>query len=271
MVERLSLFLFNRNPELTMKLRICLLIVGCFIGVDVFAQTSKAIEADLLTSFKKIYYYRDKNDDEGVGNADDLFAKKLKYYTEKYPFTISQSFVLLKNEQLDISTSDDGLFRIYSWDTWSGGTMHFFESVFQYKVGINTISILDTPKTEGDNRPNYIKLYTFKVNTRVYYLANYSTKGSTKDAGDGIQIFDIENGKLNNDVKIIKTVSGLHSKLYYDYDFLSVLDIASDKQPTIYFDATTQTIHVPVVIDKGKVTNRYIIYKFTGQYFEKIK
>jgi hypothetical protein len=89
--------------------------------------------------------------------------------------------------------------------------------------------------------------------------------------GNGLQIFDIENEKLNQDLKLIKTASGLHSKLYYDFDFFSVVDIPYGKRPTIYFDAATQTIHVPVVVDKGKVTNRYITYKFTGQYFEKVK
>jgi len=265
MVEWLSLFLFGRNLEHTMKLKTYLLICSCLFSVVAFAQTPKAIEADLLASFKKIHYFRDKNDYEGVGKADDVFAKKLKYYTEKYPTTINQSFALLKNENLDISTSDDGLFRIYSWDTWSGGTMHFFESVFQYKLGPNTISILDTPKTEGDNRPNYIKLYTFKVNNKVYYLGVWIDIGSTLVGDNGIQVFAIENGELINDVKLIKTRSGLHSQLDYGYNN------GWNESSEIYFDKKTKTIRLPLISGSGRITHKFITYKFTGQYFEKVK
>jgi hypothetical protein len=100
----------------------------------------------------------------------------------------------------------------------------FFEHVLQYKFGTKTISILDTPKGEGDNKPNYRKLYTFKVNDHTYYLCDYITIGSSKDVGEGIQVFDIENGVLNNDVRVIKTKSGLHNKLNYEYDFGFVVD-----------------------------------------------
>jgi len=254
-----------------MKLKIYLLICCCLFNVDVFAQTPKEIEADLLTSFKKIAYSRDKNDDEGISKANNVFAEKLKYYTEKYPSTLSQSFALLKNEHLDISTSDDGLFRIYSWDTWTGGTMHFFENVLQYQSSIKTISILDTSRAEVDDRPNYTKIDTFSTKKHTYYLATFLGIGSTRDAMSGIQIFTIRDGKLDNNVRLIKTKSGMHSQLYYAYDLFSVVDMPYGKRPTIYFDAATQTIHIPVVVDKGKVTNRYITYKFTGQYFEKVK
>jgi hypothetical protein len=247
-------------------LKLFVLVCCCFSGVNLFAQTPNAIENDLLKSFKKIDA---ASQDNAVAN--DEFGKKLYDYTSKYPATIAYPFNLLKKEQLDINTSDDGLFRIYSWDTEGGGTMHFFESVFQFRSGTKTIAVLDTPKGDGDNRPNYTKLYTFKTNNITYYLAVYLTIGSTKDAGQGIQVFTIEPGKLIPDAKIIKTGSGLHSRLYYDYDFRSVVNIPYGSRPSIYFDAATQSIHIPLVEAGGKVTLRYIIYKFTGKDFEKVK
>jgi hypothetical protein len=39
----------------------------------------------------------------------------------------------------------------------------------------------------------------------------------------------------------------------------------------IYFDAGTQSIYVPVVLGQGKLTDKFILYKFTGQYFERVK
>ena len=129
------------------------LLSCCFISTNIFAQTPKAIEDDLYKSFAKIDYKSEDNT-----KANDVFGKKLKLYAEKYPFTIDQKFESLKKEHLDISTSSDGLFRIYSWDTWNGGTTHYFESVFQYKSGGKTIAVLDTPKGDGDIRPNYQKV-----------------------------------------------------------------------------------------------------------------
>lgn len=260
-----------------------LVFIGCLASADVYAQTPKAIEGDLLRSFKKIDYWDEKmhNDTTGyhgfedsLGKADDVFAKKLKDYTGRYPLTITQDFRTLKKEGLDVFTSSDGLFRIYSWETWLGGTMRDFANILQYKNGSKTQSIYLHSSAWSDNEPYipfYSNLYTFNVNQKTYYLGVYGCIYSSKDAGTGIQIFDIENGKLNEDVKIIKTASGMHSKIYYDFDFFSVVDIPFNKRPTIYFDAATQTIHVPLVADKGRVTKKFIIYKFTGKYFEKVK
>jgi hypothetical protein len=235
------------------------------ISSKLFAQGPDVTENELHKSFIKIDYSKEDNT-----IANDLFAKKLKLITEKYPSTISQKFDKLKTDHMDISTSADGLFRIYSWDTWTGGTMHFFESVFQYKSGLKSHSILDTPKQEGDNRPNYQRIFTFKANRKTYYLCVYVEIGSSKDAGDGVHIFTIENGKLT-DAKIIKTGSGLHDDLNYGYDFGSVVNIDYQKLPAIRFDNVTNTIYLPMVDGKYQMTSKFIQYKFTGRYFERLK
>ncbi|WP_146203050.1 hypothetical protein [Mucilaginibacter oryzae] len=59
--------------------------------------------------------------------------------------------------------------------------------------------------------------------------------------------------------------------IYYNCDFGSIVDIAIEKRPTITLDQATQTIHIPLVDNKGRVTSKLINYKFNGQYFEKIK
>ena len=249
---------------------------GCMASANVFAQTPKAIEADLLNAFKKINYWDEQKNstgaDDSLNKANEVFSKKLADYTVKYPFTINQPFNLLKKEHLDVCTSSDGLFRIYSWDTWLGGSMHIFENVFQYKVGNKTMSVFHPLKWGGEVVSYWFpKVYTLKAKDKTYYLGIYGGIFSTKDAGTGIQVFAIENGRLNEDVKLIKTSTGLHSKLYYDYDFFSIVDIKFELRPTITFDAATQTIRLPLVDGKGKFTSKYITYKFTGQYFEKVK
>lgn len=253
-----------------------LIIFSLLLSVNLLAQTPKTIEADLLKSFKKINYWDEQgrtgniNAGDSLFKANDMFGKKLKTYTETSTASINLTFNLLKNAGLDIFTSEDNVIRIYSWDTWLGGTKHIFANVLQYKAGNKTKSSLSGDLEYGD-APFYSNLYTFKVGDKTYYLGVYGFIYSTKDAVTGIRVFGIENDKLNDDVKIIKTGSGLKSKINYGYDFFSVMDIPFEKRPTITFDQTTQIIHIPLVDAKGHVTKKFINYKFNGQYFEKIK
>ncbi|MET3502551.1 hypothetical protein ABIC45_004175 [Mucilaginibacter rubeus] len=254
-----------------------LIALFCFITVNkLVAQTPQAVEADLLKSFKKIEYWDEQQRKGGDGasesleGANDEFGSKLKKYAETYPASISMPFNSLKKEQLDIFTSADGLFRIYSWDTWTGGTMHICANVLQYKAGDKTKSSLMNNPGDG-GAPFYSNLYTFKAGDKTYYFGIYGVIESSRYAGTGIRAFAIQNGVLNNDAKIIKTQSGLHSTIFYEYDFGSVVDIPFEKRPTITFDQTTQTIHVPLVNAKAQVTAKFITYKFNGRYFEKIK
>jgi len=249
-------------------LNFCFASLSCLFSLSSIAQTPQQIESDLLKPFKNIFYYAEKNDQEKSGEADSQFAKKLKNYCEKVPATLVYPFNSLVKEHLDISTSSDGQLKIYSWDTWSGGTMHFFESVMQYKTGTTIKAVLDTPKGDGDVRPNYNTIYTFQAGGKTYYLTTYLLIGSSKDLEEGIQVFSIENGKLNTDTRIIRTKSGLHSQITYDYD----LSRTSEKvHSQVHFDANTQSIYIPVVLNNGKLTDNYIVYKFTGQYFERVK
>ncbi|HZY37678.1 MAG TPA: hypothetical protein VFE53_13565 [Mucilaginibacter sp.] len=249
-------------------------LLSLSIDLTASGQSAVRIETDLHQSFQKIGYWYEKKGDPGnaydsLTKSNDKFAYKLAAYTNKYPFTLRQNFPLLKNDRVDISSSTDGMFRIYSWDTMEGGTMHIFENVFQYNAGDKTTAILDTPKEDGEYGPSYVKVYTFKASGKTYYLATYLTIGSTRVAGQGIQVFDIENGKLNDDVKLIKTKSGLHSQLSFGFDSFSEVDWKI--RPEIYFNSDLKTINLPLIDGDNKMTHQYIVYKFDGQYFERVK
>jgi hypothetical protein len=256
-------------------LKLFLLTICCLTSAEVWAQTSKTIEADLLKSFKKIAYWDQKlndptgNSGDSLDNANRFFGERLKQTTERYPATIIQAFTALRKERLDIFTSSDGLFRIYSWDTGGGGTMREFESVMQYKAGDKTKSELFVSSQEI-GVPFYSNLYTFNTGGKTYYLGITGIIESSRYAGTGIKIFAIENGKLNTNVKLLKTGTGLKNEISYKYDFSSIAYIPYGKRPTITFDPASQTIHLPLVDAKGIVTKKFITYKFTGQYFEKV-
>jgi hypothetical protein len=250
-------------------LNLLLLTLLCFITYDLSAQKQKKIKDDLLQSFREIDCWNAQKPTDSTGEvydslarANENFGKKLKFYAEKYPFTMSEKFPF---EGLSCISSD-GLLKIYSWDTYIGGAQHTFESVIQYKTGERTIALVDTSR----GGCNYDKLYMLMVGNKTYYLATYYGIFSLYTRGEGIRIFAIENGRLTDKVKLFKTKSGLTDKLYYSYDqHLANSDVMSEI--TLEYDPRTETITFPIVAENMWITDNYVTYKFTGQYFERVK
>ncbi|SDE55424.1 hypothetical protein SAMN05216464_107144 [Mucilaginibacter pineti] len=248
----------------------------CLFSASVFAQNSpQAIEGDLLRIFKKVNYYGAHKKEwkaiDSLQKMNRMFAFKLKYYTTKYPFTITQNFTELIKERLVIASSADGLFRTYSWDTRLGTTGYSFSNVVQYKVKGQTTALLKIDSADKKAAPSfwYSKVYTFAANGKTYYMATFNTIYSAARAAQGLRIFVIENGKLVTNPPLIKTPSGVYSQLHYDYNFPSIADWTSF--PTINFDKATKTLSTPLVDYSGKMTRKFITYKFNGRFFEKMK
>jgi len=267
--------------------RITLLFSLLFVSLTSFAQNPKAVEAELLKSFKQIdtWHWRLGEDNgypyDSLVKANESFIGKLKQAASQ-PGTITMPFSSLKKQRLDIFTSDDGLFRIYSWNTWQGGSkLSVFNDVFQYKNGAKWSAVLDTALKAEAPAFLYLNLYTFKANQKTYYLAVYISSvldDYSITTNQGIRVFAIENGKLNSDVKIIKTWEGLQDRLSYEFDPASVIDWKENgkvvnwkERPRPKFNPLTQTITLPNVDDKMQVTRRFISYKFNGKYFELVK
>jgi hypothetical protein len=263
------------------SVKLFFIIICCLIASGLFAQSPQAIEADLLKSFKKIdqlrppgLYNQDTSkvsDLDSLGDANDTFGKKLLHYTSKYPVTIKQRFKSFDYTGLGVISSADSLFRIYFWDTGMGGTQLYYTNVIQYKSGqkINSVVVDDGVDYKT---PAYDTIYTLKRNNKTYYLACYTAKMDLSYYIRGVHVFSIDNDPLNLHTKIIKTKTGLHSKLeYYYYDTFIDRDNVSDDWFGIHYDEKSATLKIPVVLEEGKATGKYIAYKFTGQYFERVK
>ena len=94
---------------------------------------------------------------------------------------------------------------------------------------------------------------------------------STKDAYEIISVYTISNDTLDDKVKLIKTASGLNNSISFEYDFFSVAGKSERPIRLIRYDTDKKIIYIPIVLENDKVTNRYILYQFNGQYFEKIQ
>ena len=266
--------------------KIFLIIYCCFCSLKLFAQTPAAIEADLLEAIKKVVNerpsdmydttkakYTEPISDSGsyLDMANDSLSRKLLHYTSKYPFTLTQQFKSLDSAGLWVCTSADNLFRTYSWNTGLGGTQKDYIAIAQYKTKKGTKStFIDhaEPNIGLDFKPPfYDTIYTLKRNGKVFYIALYSATMSLSDRWQGVQVFAIENDTLNTNVKLIKTRSGVHSKLQYTYTY----NMDMDDWLSVQIDEKSAIIKIPVVLENGKTNGNYITYKFTGQYFERVK
>lgn len=243
-----------------------------------FSQQQQITEASLLKDFKQINYWALNhtplsdliNPYDSITKANKTFLSHLLQYTSQNTSSITASFDSLQNEGLSIATSPDNLFRIYSWNSRTGGTMHIFYSIFQYKNNGKVYS-LKPPYVgeEGDAGSFYSAVYSVTGNNKTYYLGISNAILSAKDSYQSVKAFTIEKNKLNDTVRIIKTKTGIRNELGFEFDFFSVADHTERPVKLIFYDDKNKALKIPVVTEAGKVTNKFITYCFTGKHFEK--
>lgn len=226
------------------------------------------VDKELTILYSKIFQFYNGNQDS-LNYYSDLFSTRLINFLEDNPSSLYYKFKsLTDSNDCHIVTSTDGLFRIFSWDTQLGGTMHEFNNIFQFKSSGKVYST-ELNRNEDDIGTDFIDIYTLKANNKTYYLTISGGSESTKDAYEKISAYTISSDTLDDKVKLIKTQSGLKNSISFEYDFFSVVDRPERPIRLIKYDSDKKIIYIPIVLENGKVTDRFIFYQFTGQYFEK--
>jgi hypothetical protein len=240
-------------------------------------QNLNAIDKILSHDFQKLTNARLGGDNypyDSIEKYNTIFRTDLIKYTTQNPSTLKYPFDSLSKSKIEILSSSDNFFRIYSWNTWRGGTQLDFENVMQYTNG-SQVFIKANRDTGVDNDHGYIfhfiQLYSLQTGNKTYYLGVYLGIFSSQDAGMGIKIFSIENNLLNDTVRLIKTGSGMNNDIYFSFKDYSDVDNGKRPLQLIRYDTKNKIIRIPVVLENEKVTKRFINYKFTGSYFEKMK
>lgn len=258
-------------------MRLFISIILCFVSCHLYAQSPQKIEEELLISFRQLQHLALNNDAsasneriDSLKQANTSFRNSLLAYTASARSTFIYGFAALEKEGLVIRTSEDGLFRIYSWDTWAGGKNHYFDAVLQYRVNNEIYSKLAN-LDEGNTGKWFSNIYTLKTDNKIYYIGLYHEMHSTKDLYQGVKVFCIEDNDLNEEVRLFKTTKGLVNELGFAYDFLSVADHPERPVKLVYYDTDYDQLHLTVVKEDGTVTKQIITYQFTGKYFERVK
>jgi DNA-binding transcriptional ArsR family regulator len=241
------------------------------------AQSPDKIEKELLISFRQLQQLAAYNDGDHMNNhpdsikqANNSFRNSLLAYTAADRSTFTYDFKELEKEGLVIRTSEDGQFRIYSWDTRTGGADHVFDAVYQYRAGNNVFSKAAHYDEDGDSKW-YSNIYTLKTDTQTYYLGLYHEMHSSTSYVQGIKIFCIDRNQLNETVRLMKTSKGIANEIAFAYNFLSVAKRPERPAKLIYYDTDDDRLHLTIVKDDGTVTRQIITYQFTGKYFELVK
>lgn len=233
-----------------------------FLITPVFSQNLDALEKDLVEAYAPISSFF-RIDYDSVQYYSQRFDQKISAYLEKYPATFKHPFTQLK-EHCFLTTAADGLLRIYSWDTWLGGTAHIFSSIAQFQYGESIF--LD----EIGGMGFFSEIFTVKTPQKTYYLAVSHGIFSTADAGQSLDAFTIEQNELRP-VELFKIKGKMSTSISFEFDFFSVVDHEERPLKLIKYDEKKKIISVPVIEKNGAVTELFTRYRFSGKYFEALE
>jgi hypothetical protein len=164
-----------------MRFKITFILIFSIICLKCLGQNADSIETDLGQSYGRVIgAFMSSTLDVARQFPDEykLFVKKLVHYTSAYPSTISYPFKRLRQHQMTILTSDDSLFRIYSWHSRDMSDYLFpCGDVWQYKSNAKTISKYDTLNKAG---LYCLQLFTLHDHGKTYYLCVYVNQISSE-------------------------------------------------------------------------------------------
>src|ERR1041384_2485064 len=233
-----------------MKIFIISIFLLLFFALPVFAQTGAQIEKELLAAaaaIDKYSTYGGSYDEEKLRKADDVLETKLIKYG-KMPATLTYKFAKLA-DAMHIATSDDGRFRVYTWDVGDGGTMHDYARVYQYKGADGKVYSIKEPETpEGDYGSFVYDVFSVATKSGTVYIVCSTAIGDRSDHYQSADLFQISGSKMNDKIKLIKTGSGLTNKLGFEYNPWSVRTRDGSFE-LITFDKKTNTLKIPVVLE----------------------
>lgn len=255
----------------TIKLKTLFLALTCIlIGQVCNGQLNSCdnLEKEWINLHSKIFSFIDSELDSLLYYSD-LFSSRVLSDLKRNPSTIECNFKTFNDFIGSVVTTSDGLFRIYSWDTQTGGTMRNYKNLYQFKSG-NKVYAKEIDYGEGDMGTYFTDVYSLVSNNRTYILAFASGTESSRYSYEFITVFSVSDSTLNDKIQLFKTSNGIKSSFNFEYDVSSIENRPEGQNHLIKFDKDKKILYVPIILEDEKFTNKYVAYKFTGQYFEEI-
>lgn len=208
-----------------------------------------------------------------MGNVrnDSLLAISSKQFTDSLTYliknnnsTLNYPFEKLQKENaLKMATSADKKLRVYSWDNNSGGTMRFFNQMYQFNANGNIT--VNESLASNDSQAYFSKIYTVQnKNNESIYLVISNSILSSKYSVQHINAYKIGSENLQN-AAVFKTKTNTLDKISVEYDFFSVVD--RPERPVELITLENNTLKIALVDDKQNVTSKNLIYEWNGDVF----
>ncbi len=164
------------------------------------------------------------------------------------------------------TTSEDNKLHLYTWDTWAGNTMHYFNTLAQYRTdGTTKVRVLNdiTDTTKSAELGSYateISSIQIKDGKTVYLVMDY-TIASKNEKGNGVRAFVIENGELKNH-PLFKTQKLVTN--YIDFVYNVTYDSLTSFIIQIHLSPDKKKLYIPVILKTGRLAKEYWVYAFNG-------
>lgn len=261
--------------------RILFFLSALYINSCLQAQvvTPFRSETDAVEAFNRIEYWHSHqqindsvNTIDSLYRANEIFVNKFIGWLSQDTRTATLPFTQMKAAGVTIAQSKDKKVRVYSWDTWTGGTMHFYEAVIQYKTasGYKAILLADPIDAEEGTPGNWFsKVDILKTAAgKTIYLLTGNGVFATREIGRNMMGVSIKGSQLEQNIQLFKTELGLTDELYVGF---TIQDPEKDYKATIEFNEKTKQLLVPEVSDAWLLTGKKEIYTFNGKYFVRKK
>lgn len=235
-----------------------------FSNTELLAQfkTTKSFAKDFCNEYGKA---TDQDDFKKKEKLMDSFTNKAESFIKKNPETLNFPFKIEEHCGLNINTSEDKNFRVYSWNLHTGNSARSYNTLFQFK---SNGKVFTESTKDGYHANLYFTIHSVLLGSKTYYLLSSIEFGSNKDLYESLEAYEIINNKLKR-VNNLFVYSGGQTtgviRLYYDR--MKESEKRSEEEPLIGYIPKRKILYVAIVDEEGKVSNKNIIYKIKGNKF----
>lgn len=247
------------------------------------AQTMPEVEQQIKAYLDGISYWRfeysaedtsfgyEVSSEDSVRIINDKLYGYIKNEVAKVPGILKKAPSLPENSDMKITSSPDKKISIYSWDTQTGGTWHFYNSVAIFNAGngsvkADTINYVNTADEPPSNGGTCLDIWSIQTKTQTVYLAVILERYTSSDYAKSVTAFSIENGELNQ-INVFEKDGQAISLLSYEYDYMSNYDFEKMKEVNnIHLSKNGKKLYIPDVVD-NQMTGQWQIYNFDGSKF----
>lgn len=221
-------------------------------------------ENELLNIYNDISASIENNNDSLIALNSKKFADSLSFLIKNNNSTLNYPFEKLQKENaLKVVTATDKKLRVYSWDNNLGGTMRFYNQIYQFNAFGNMI--VNESLATNDSQAFFSKIYSVQTkNNETIYLVISNSILSSKYSVQHINAYKIATENLQN-VSVFKTKSKNLSQISVEYDFFSVVD--RPERPVELITLNNNTLKIALVDDNQNVTSKNLIYEWNGDAF----